>query len=318
MKWYSLVAAIAAVTTAQEPPLLPINHLAIRAAADFNPTDSASEACFTAVSKVRECVSLVGDVEIITAASSILECACCLTGSQRPTPMADAYSSCSDYLSSRAPLLTSAYPPYGDLYSICKKSAACGKGMTATRTPMVTGTATPRREVTTIFSLPLGTHTESIGPLIPACSSMFGFYVSCAEHVSNFDNLPYGEQAPCYCCVVNRGATIWTDELDKHAQTCRNWASSGAPTIIYEVASTFASFCKTFSNACVSPTRTSAVTMATLTDVMNMGGTGRVQSVPTSASTSRSAAASNLRLSPAAGSAAGSAALAVALAAAVF
>jgi hypothetical protein len=79
---------------------------------------------------------------------------------------------------------------------------------------------------------------------------MLDIFTSCTAQDRDFTKLPFKEQAECYCCRGSGNELTWTDAMDKHAQTCADWARTGEPKTAYSVAKTFATFCERFSNVC--------------------------------------------------------------------
>ncbi|KND92226.1 hypothetical protein TOPH_03019 [Tolypocladium ophioglossoides CBS 100239] len=311
MKNLALLQALAGGAVAQHMTLPVIDNAAIVAA--MNPTDQGYKICSAVNQKVHGCVSQVGGLSgLTTAASTVLaKCACCNSGCL----IAGAYSSCSSYLTQEAPTLSAQYSAYGTLYSLCNLNNACSGSAAASPTGITasaTGAPAPSDSGTSSGSLPSTvTSISGLGSVAPACSSMVGLYTSCSMDIQGFSDLPLGLQAPCYCCITARGQATWTDELDKYAQTCRDWASASGPATIYSLAKTYAGFCKNFSNACsASSTLGSSEATATSTDAQTTGNPdstitgntgGQTATTTTKAIPASTGAASNLRVGSAAG-----------------
>ncbi|GJN80405.1 hypothetical protein PLIIFM63780_003931 [Purpureocillium lilacinum] len=295
-------AALVGAAAAIEHITLPVLDNAVNA---LNPTDAGYSACRLASAKLDICVSSAGGLTGVKTAEplALARCACCDSGN----PVAGAYSSCAAYLSSEIPDQTSQYSAYANLASLCRVGNNCGGTSGAATVASVTDIPTSVSSGAT--GTVLVTSSGGLGNVAPACSSMFGLYESCSKNVPGFANAPYGEQAPCYCCVTLRGEATWTDQLDKYAQTCRDWAKASGPNSIYTVAKTFAGFCQNFSNACFS-TSTLATNEATTTatDAQTTSTDAPVTSNPqttptttTAAPTTTTGAAAGLRVGSAAG-----------------
>ncbi|POR34494.1 Uncharacterized protein TPAR_05307 [Tolypocladium paradoxum] len=312
MKNFLLLQALAGGAVAQHMTLPIIDNAAIVAA--MNPTDEGFKICSAVNQKLQDCVSQAGGVSGLTTAAStaLAKCACCNGASL----IAGAYSSCSVYLTQEAPTLSTQYSAYGSMYSICNLNRPCSGSAAASPTGITTaasatGAPAPSGTRASSGSLPSSVTSEGLGSVAPACSSMYGLYESCSRDIPGFKDMAYGQQAPCYCCVTARGVATWTDELDKYAQTCRDWASASGPSTIYSIAKTFAGFCKNFSNACsASATLGSSEATATSTNAQttsNAGSTitgntaGQTAATTTRATPTSTGAASSLRVGSAAG-----------------
>ncbi|PNY29388.1 Uncharacterized protein TCAP_00686 [Tolypocladium capitatum] len=295
MKNLQLLQALAGAAAAQHMTLPVIDNAAIVAA--MNPTDQGFKICSAVNQKVQGCVNQVGGVNGLTTADStvLAKCACCDSRSL----IAGAYSSCSSYLRQEAPTLSTQYSAYDNLYSICNLNKYVCSGSAAASPTGITVSATGAPAPSgTGASVPSAvTPIDGLGTVDPACSSMVGLYTSCSRDIRGFKDMPYGQQAPCYCCITARGQATWTDELDKYARTCRDWASTSGPATLYSVANTLAGFCKHFSNVCsASSTLGSPEATATSTGAQTTGNTA-----PTAKATSTSTgAASSLRVGSAA------------------
>ncbi|KAL7925748.1 hypothetical protein ACQKWADRAFT_282877 [Trichoderma austrokoningii] len=129
---------------------------------------------------------------------------------------------------------TSAPSPASSPSKIPQQTSATGGGSTASTT-----TDSAASAVTTFAS---------------ACIRMEEIFEECTKNTPGFTALVYSEQAHCYCCRTALGGEVtWTDEIDTYASTCRDWAvtiTTGEPLTAYDVAKTFATFCKHFSDAC--------------------------------------------------------------------
>lgn len=267
-----------------------------------NPSDPGFSACRLASAKLDICVSSAGGITGVKTADplALSKCACC----DGTNPIASAYSSCAVYISSETPEQTSQYSAYATLASLCRVGNNCGTSGVVTA---ASATETPS-SVSSDGAVSI-TSVSGLGSVAPACSSMYGLYQSCSKNVPGFANAPYGEQAPCYCCVTLRGEASWTDDLDKYAQTCRDWAKASGPNSIYTVAKTFAGFCKNFSNACVASstlasnqaTTTATDAQTTATDVPVTTSAPQTTPTTTTAAPTTTGAAASLRIGSAAG-----------------
>ncbi|KAI1019967.1 hypothetical protein LB503_006330 [Fusarium chuoi] len=79
---------------------------------------------------------------------------------------------------------------------------------------------------------------------------MLDIFTSCTAEDRQFTELPPREQAECYCCRGSGSRRTWTDELDKYASTCADWARTGEPKTAYSVAKNLATFCDRFDDVC--------------------------------------------------------------------
>ncbi|UNI16627.1 hypothetical protein JDV02_003049 [Purpureocillium takamizusanense] len=296
-------ALVGAAAAAIEHITLPVFDNAVVKA--LNPTDPGYTACRLVSAKVNICVSSAGGPTAISTAEplALAKCACC----DGTNPVAAAYSSCAVYLSTEAPEMSSQYSAYTNLASLCRVGNANNCAGTSGAATVASVTDSPSSVTSgATGTIPI-TSVSGLGNVAPACSSMFGLYESCSKNVPGFANAPYGVQAPCYCCVTLRGEATWTDQLDKYAQTCRDWAKASGPSSIYTVAKTFAGFCQNFSDACFS-TSTLATNEATATATAATTSTDApVTSKPQSSPTTTTAAptttggAASLRIGSAAG-----------------
>lgn len=220
--------------------------------AAINPSDPEYATCQDAVSLVQKCVSSVGGLNAAPTADAdaLVACACC-DGSENAAPL---YSVCSSYLEEEAPENTSQYQAYGTLYSACKIGGAkctggsgsgSGSGGSGSSRPTITvGDSDDDRSTITTQTSPAQQTYAS------ACVDMLDIFTSCTAQDRDFTKLPFKEQAECYCCRGSGNELTWTDAMDKHAQTCADWARTGEPKTAYSVAKTFATFCERFSNVC--------------------------------------------------------------------
>ncbi|KAL7948558.1 hypothetical protein V8C42DRAFT_314839 [Trichoderma barbatum] len=98
------------------------------------------------------------------------------------------------------------------------------------------------------------TATSLVTTLATACGQMVDIFIECTRNTAGFTDLPFGEQAYCYCCrTALDGRVTWTDEIETYASTCEKWAATagpGEPDTAYDVAKTFATFCHHFSDVC--------------------------------------------------------------------
>ncbi|KAF5026595.1 hypothetical protein F66182_1321 [Fusarium sp. NRRL 66182] len=93
-----------------------------------------------------------------------------------------------------------------------------------------------------------------------ACVDMLDIFTSCTNKIDGFTTLAFREQASCYCCHTSGRSLVWTDEMDSHASTCAEWASTGEPDTAYSVAKTFATFCSQFSDVCETSVSPNSIT----------------------------------------------------------
>ncbi|WAO92743.1 Hypothetical protein NCS54_01026300 [Fusarium falciforme] len=219
--------------------------------AAVNPGDPGYQTCSQAVNLFEDCVSSLGGVEAAANAdpTELLGCACC-DGS---TPAAPLYSVCSNYLEEELPTASDQYEAYGTLYKACALGASCGGGSggSATRSPRTTAVVSDDDNESATVTSP----AEQTYAL--ACQNMLGIFASCTRANRDFTELPFKEQAECYCCRGSGDRLTWTDEMGGYAKTCASWASTGEPDTVLPVAETFASFCKRYTTACdVAATRT--------------------------------------------------------------
>ncbi|KAH7324600.1 hypothetical protein B0I35DRAFT_406387 [Stachybotrys elegans] len=225
--------------------------------APLNPNDPEFSICTSLDEVLVSCVNELGGSDAATAdPTGLFECACCGGGS----PISESFSTCATYIFDEEPSMTSEASLYANIYSVCSGLGVfCSASATATATaaPSLTSssiTVTAAPESTTesaLDSLSISiTATGTIDSIPTECQSMVGLFTSCVAEIDGFSDLPYGEQASCYCCRTTRGVVTWTDELDEYAQTCRDWARTGEPDTIFPVASTFAVFCDNFSDVC--------------------------------------------------------------------
>ncbi|KAH7258369.1 hypothetical protein FSOLCH5_002710 [Fusarium solani] len=219
--------------------------------AAVNPGDPGYQTCSQAINLFEDCVSSLGGVEAAANAdpTELLGCACC-DGS---SPAAPLYSVCSNYLEEELPTASEQYEAYGTLYKACALGASCGGGSggSATRSPRTTAVVSDDDNESATVTSP----AEQTYAL--ACQNMLGVFASCTRANRDFTELPFKEQAECYCCRGSGDRLTWTDEMGGYAKTCASWASTGEPDTILGVAETFASFCKRYTTACdVAATRT--------------------------------------------------------------
>ncbi|KAI8660423.1 hypothetical protein NCS57_01019600 [Fusarium keratoplasticum] len=219
--------------------------------AAVNPGDPGYQTCSQAINLFEDCVSSLGGVEAAANAdpTELLGCACC-DGS---SPAAPLYSVCSNYLEEELPTASDQYEAYGTLYKACALGASCGGGSggSATRSPRTTAVVSDDDDESATVTSP----AEQTYAL--ACQNMLGVFASCTRANRDFTELPFKEQAECYCCRGSGDRLTWTDEMGGYAKTCASWASTGEPDTILRVAETFASFCKRYTTACdVAATRT--------------------------------------------------------------
>ncbi|KAM0346626.1 hypothetical protein ACHAPU_005338 [Fusarium lateritium] len=235
--------------------------------AAINPSDPEYATCQQAVGIVQECVAAVGGAQAAQTADpqQLVACACC-DGSSNAAPI---YSACSSYLSVEDAQDTSQYEAYGTLYSACKVGARCtgsnngGNSVTnsvVTKSGSAIGsrpTASPSESESEEESeTPTETPTITTGTspaeqtYASACLDMLNIFSSCTAANQDFTELPFTEQAECYCCRGSGGRQTWTDSFDKYASTCADWARTGEPETAYSVAKTFATFCERFTDVC--------------------------------------------------------------------
>ncbi|KOS21161.1 hypothetical protein ESCO_004035 [Escovopsis weberi] len=250
----SLLPLLAGVAAAQHALELPnFNHPAIKL---LDTSASAYQVCTSASSFIAGCYNKFGgETGLFTADPLALnECVCCAG----TVDVAPAYSVCSSFLASEAPLLSTQVSAFGDLYSICEgntaicASAGAGSGSSpASKTtpptasnPSVTAPGAVRPSQTN--SQPTITSGPSASGAVPiqACTDMVDYFTSCEFNTPGFKSMPFGQQASCYCCATSNGRVFSTNALDQAASSCAAWAKTGEPDTIYPVASTFASFCK--------------------------------------------------------------------------
>ncbi|KPM46041.1 hypothetical protein AK830_g478 [Neonectria ditissima] len=229
--------------------------------------------CSVVADYVAGCVTSLGGSDALATAdpNEILGCACCVDN----TAIYPLYSACSSYLSDEGgPSYVDSYSAYGDLYSICGMSAACSADSGATSTEETsTAEETSTEETSEETTSTEATSTEETSDstitgtaeqtYATACEDMIGLFTSCTNKIDDFTDLPFREQASCYCCRTRNGQLTWTDQLDEFATTCRDWAKTGEPETAYSVAKTFATFCENFSDVCEDATLTSEPASAT-------------------------------------------------------
>ncbi|PTB64671.1 hypothetical protein BBK36DRAFT_1170355 [Trichoderma citrinoviride] len=114
------------------------------------------------------------------------------------------------------------------------------------------------------------TNTSPVITLASACIQMVGIFQECTSATPSFTDLPFGEQAYCYCCrTALDGHVTWTDEIETYASTCLDWAATagkGEPETASNVAKTMATFCDHFSDVCTISSTTTAPSSSTATD----------------------------------------------------
>ncbi|KAK7420084.1 hypothetical protein QQX98_002946 [Neonectria punicea] len=243
-------------------------------------SDPEYTTCSVVADYVAGCVTSLGGSDALATAdpNEILGCACCVSR----TAIYPLYSACSSYLSDEGgSSYSSAYTAYGDLYSICGMSADCSGGSGATATEE-SSTAEETSSEETSSDEPTSTEEISDDSTITgtaeqtyatACEDMIGLFTSCTNKIEDFTDLPFREQASCYCCRTRNGQLTWTDQLDEFATTCRDWAKTGEPETAYSVAKTFATFCENFSDVCDDATITSESTDASATESVSAQAT---------------------------------------------
>ncbi|GKU01497.1 queuine trna-ribosyltransferase [Fusarium langsethiae] len=253
----SVVLSVLASGAAAQITLGPLGGLGLSPElfqnAAINPSDPEYATCQDAVSLVQKCVSSVGGLDAAPTADAeaLVACACC-DGSDNAAPL---YSVCSKYLEDEAPENTSQYEAYGTLYSACKISGAkCTGGSGSGSGSGSSGSASASSRPTATEEDDRSTITTQTSPAqqtyASACVDMLGIFTSCTAKDRDFTNLPFKEQAECYCCRGSGNSLTWTDAMDKYAQTCADWARTGESKTAYSVAQTFATFCERFSNVC--------------------------------------------------------------------
>ncbi|KAH6890589.1 hypothetical protein B0T10DRAFT_323562 [Thelonectria olida] len=221
-------------------------------AAAVNINDPEYTTCSVVADYVGECVTAIGGTDALATAdpTALLSCACCVSA----TPVYPLYSACSSYLSDEGgATYRDSYSAYSVLYSACDAAALCTEG--SDNTAAVTATATSESESESESETASGTITSAATQTYAtACEDMVGIFASCSNKIDDFTELPFKEQASCYCCRTRGGTLSWTDAMDKYAKTCASWAKTGEPETAYSVAQTFASFCDRFSDVCESGT----------------------------------------------------------------
>ncbi|KAF4464624.1 hypothetical protein FALBO_8532 [Fusarium albosuccineum] len=202
-----------------------------------NPNDPGYASCTEAVSLVQDCVSSIGGLDAAATADpqALIGCACC-DGRSNAAPI---YGACSSYLEEEVPDASSQYDAYGTLYMACSAEATCNGGGS-----LLTSTIKANEDSSTITASP------SSQTYAAACVDMLDIFTSCTKANRDFTELPFKEQAECYCCRGSGSDLTWTDEIDSAASTCANWARTGEPDTAYPVAKTFATFCQRFTDVC--------------------------------------------------------------------
>jgi len=249
-------AAVLSILTsgvAAQVTVAPVFAPGILNVAAVNPGDPGYQTCSEAVNLFEGCVSSLGGVEAAANAdpTELIGCACC----DGATAAAPLYSVCSNYLEEELPTASEQYEAYGTLYKACALAASCGGGSggSATRSPRTTAVVSSDGDESA--SATMTSPAEQTYAL--ACENMLGVFASCTRANRDFTELPFKEQAECYCCRGSGDRLTWTDEMGGYAKTCASWASTGEPDTILPVAETFASFCKRYTTACdVAATRT--------------------------------------------------------------
>ncbi|KAF7559835.1 hypothetical protein G7046_g4333 [Stylonectria norvegica] len=268
----ALLSLFAAAGVAAQHVTLPAQALVVAA---IDPADPQYTVCSAANELLSYCVSSIGGTDAVLTAdpTAILNCACCA----EETALSPLFSVCSTYLSDEAPSYSTQYSAYGDLYSLCGENANCGSasagssarsgssetasGSSATGRNGGGGGAGGSSGTPRTSSFPTATSSSDDQSTITsspatqtyatACEDMIGIFTSCTNKVDGFTDLPFGEQASCYCCRTGRnGRLSWTDALDDYASTCADWAVTGEPNTAYSVAETFATFCENFTEVC--------------------------------------------------------------------
>ncbi|KAF4997912.1 hypothetical protein FGRMN_3551 [Fusarium graminum] len=231
--------------------------------AAVNPSDPEYATCQQAVGIVQGCVAAVGGAQAAQTADpqKLVACACC-DGSSNAAPI---YSACSSYLAEEDAQDTSQYEAYGTLYSACKIGARCtgsnsGSGGNSVTNSLISKsgsaigsrpTASPSEseEQTDTPTITTGT-SPAEQTYASACLDMLNIFSSCTAANRDFTELPFTEQAECYCCRGSGSRQTWTDAFDKYASSCAVWARTGEPETAYSVAKTFATFCERFNDVC--------------------------------------------------------------------
>ncbi|KAK7421000.1 hypothetical protein QQZ08_010174 [Neonectria magnoliae] len=252
-------------------------------------TDPEYTTCSIVADYVAGCVTSLGGSDALATAdpNEIIGCACCAS----KTAIYPLYSACSSYLSDEGGFsYSSAYTAYGNLYSICGISADCSGGSGATATEKSSTVEETSSEETsseetsseeTSSDEPTSTEESNDSTITgtaeqtyaTACEDMIGLFTSCTNKIEDFTDLPFREQASCYCCRTRNGQLTWTDQLDEFATTCRDWAKTGEPETAFSVAKTFATFCENFSDVCNDVTITSESTDASATESVSAQAT---------------------------------------------
>ncbi|KAF5672194.1 queuine trna-ribosyltransferase [Fusarium heterosporum] len=233
--------------------------------AAINPSDPEYATCQQAVGIVQGCVAAVGGAQAAQTADpqELVACACC-DGSSNAAPI---YSACSSYLAEEDAQDTSQYEAYGTLYSACKIGARCtgsnsgsGGGGNSVTNSLISksGSAIGSRPTTSASGFEQETDTPTITTgtspaeqtYASACLDMLSVFSSCTAANRDFTELPFTEQAECYCCRGSGTRQTWTDSFDKYASTCADWARTGERETAYSVAKTFATFCERFTDVC--------------------------------------------------------------------
>ncbi|KAH8686973.1 hypothetical protein BGZ61DRAFT_533622 [Ilyonectria robusta] len=253
MKGAILSSIVTASGVAAQLKLGPgLGHINV-AAVDVS--DPEYTVCSNAADLVDACVTAAGGADALaTNAAEFVGCACCIDS----TAIYPVYSGCSVYLSEEAgPTLSDTYSVYDQLYSICGMSADCTGAITGAATGTEDASASSTVEILASTTDGSSDTTSAESSMITdsagessACNDVLSMYSSCSREIDGFTELPFGEQATCYCCRSSGGSLTWTDELDKYASTCADWAVTGEPDTVYSVAKTFATFCENFSDAC--------------------------------------------------------------------
>jgi transcription elongation factor Elf1 len=261
----SIVALLVGSTLAvaqQITGLAQLNQVAKFAA--INTQDPEYSLCTVANSYVNFCVQSIGGTDALATAAptALAECVCCADG----TAVSEVYSTCSSYLSAEEPSLSVEIDAYSTFYNACSLTSCGGSRPTRTASGQASSSAIATATATVGDDDDDATLTTSIKPSsaslsIPAsitsaaampdsCASMVNLYSSCSNQIDGFSDMPYRQQASCYCCHTSARSLVWHDDLDNYAQTCRDWARTGEPDTIFPVASTFATFCDNFSDVC--------------------------------------------------------------------
>jgi hypothetical protein len=253
------------LTAAQQiTALAQFNQVAKFAA--INTKDPEYSLCTVANSYINYCIESIGGTGALATAAptDLAECVCCADG----TAVSEVYSTCSSYLSAEEPSLSQEIDAYSTFYNACGFNSCGGSRPTRTASGQASSSAATSATATapagdddddatlttaiqpSSASLSIPVSITSAAAMPDACGSMVNLYSSCSNKIDGFSDMPYRQQASCYCCQTSARSLVWHDDLDNYAQTCRDWARTGEPDTIFPVASTFATFCDNFSDVC--------------------------------------------------------------------